>query len=403
MSTCVATVQSASEDALVIALAGRLTADSAPALEEAIAGIRAEHPQGAMSIDADALNYISSAGLRVMMRLLKSEGALTLVNASPEVYDVFQMTGLTQVMDVRRRLRELSLDGLEFVARGANGEVWRIDDETIVKVYNAGTDLQKIQVENSHATAAFTAGVPCAIAFDTVRVGERYGIVFELFDATTVGRSVSADPSRIPELGRAMGELLRELHITEVSPSALPRVEEKVGSWIDDLEELYISHEDAELMREVLAAVPIKDTLLHMDFHEGNVMLQGGELVLIDLDDVCVGNPIFDLVGHFSLHVLAAKSRPETVEFSLGMTASQILQIYPHTIMAYLGTDDPAAVERHSQAMGLIMLFVAPLLFMKSRDSNNMSPEMVQGALQVMMPKFRAMQPQIVQVVAGYR
>ena len=85
------------------------------------------------------------------------------------------------------------------------------------------------------------------------------------------------------------------------------------------------------------------------------------------------------------------------------MTASQILQIYPHTIMAYLGTDDPAAVERHSQAMGLIMLFVAPLLFMKSRDSNNMSPEMVQGALQVMMPKFRAMQPQIVQVVAGYR
>ncbi len=403
MSTCTATVLSASEDSLVIALAGRVTADSASALEKAIAGIRAEHPQGAMSLDADALDYISSAGLRVMMRLVRSEGALALDNVSPEVYDVFEMTGLTQVMEVRRRLREVSLEGLEFIARGANGEVWRKDDETIVKVYNAGTDLRKIQVENQHATAAFTAGVPCAIAFDTVRVGERYGIVFELFDATTVGRAVSADPSRIPELGRAMGGLLRELHTTEVRPGVLPRVEEKVGGWIDYLEERYVDHADAELLREVLAAVPKKDTLLHMDFHEGNVMLQDGELVLIDLDDVCVGNPIFDLVIHFTCHVLAARNTPEAIEFSLGMSADQISQMYPYTIMAYLGTDDPAAVERHSQAMGLLTLFSTPLTLAKARGANNMKPEMVGGIINKVLPQFRAMQPQIVQVVSSYR
>lgn len=403
MSTCTATVLSASEDSLVIALAGRVTADSASALEKAIAGIRAEHPQGAMSLDADALDYISSAGLRVMMRLVRSEGALALDNVSPEVYDVFEMTGLTQVMEVRRRLREVSLEGLEFIARGANGEVWRKDDETIVKVYNAGTDLRKIQVENQHATAAFTAGVPCAIAFDTVRVGERYGIVFELFDATTVGRAVSADPSRIPELGRAMGGLLRELHTTEVRPGVLPRVEEKVGGWIDYLEERYVDHADAELLREVLAAVPKKDTLLHMDFHEGNVMLQDGELVLIDLDDVCVGNPIFDLVIHFTCHVLAARNTPEAIEFSLGMSADQISQMYPYTIMAYLGTDNPAAVERHSQAMGLLTLFSTPLTLAKARGANNMKPEMVGGIINKVLPQFRAMQPQIVQVVSSYR
>lgn len=403
MSTCTASFQSATEDALVIALAGSVTADSAPALGEAIARIRAEHPEGLVVLDATDLEYISSAGLRVVTRLLKSEGALRIENASSEVYDVFDMTGLTKIMDVRRRLRELSLDGLEFIARGANGEVWRLDDETIIKVYNAGTSLEKIHTENQHATAAFTAGVPCAIAFDTVRVDERYGIVFELFDARTVGKAANANPSRIPELGRAMGRLMHELHTTEVHPGELPRIEEKAGSWIDALEELYISHEDAELMREVLAAVPKKDTLLHMDFHEGNVMLQGGELVLIDLDDVCVGNPVFDLVNHFSLHVLAAKSTPESVEFSLGMTAEQISQIYPHTIMAYYGTDDPSVVERHSQAMGLLMLFVAPLFLIKACDSSNMTPQMVQGILQGVLPKFRAMQPQILHAVAAYR
>lgn len=403
MSTCTATVLSVSEDALVVALAGRVTADNARMLEDAIAGIRAQHQNGTIVLDASELEFISSAGLRVLTRLLKSEGALRVENASPEVYDVFDMTGLTRIIDVRRPLRELSLDGLEFIARGANGEVWRLDDETIIKVYNAGTSLEKIHTENQHATEAFTAGVPCAIAFDTVRVDERYGIVFELFDATTVGKAINADPSRLPELGCAMGRLLRELHTTEVLSGALPSVEEKVSAWIDALEELYISHEDAELMREVLTAIPKKNTLLHMDFHEGNVMLQGDELVLIDLDDVCVGNPVFDLVNHFSLHVLAAKSRPESVEFSLGMTADQISQIYPYTIMTYLGTDDPSAVERHSQAMGLLMLFVTPLFLIKARDSSNMTPEMIQGILQGVLPKFRAMQPQIKQVIASYR
>lgn len=156
-------------------------------------------------------------------------------------------------------------------------------------------------------------------------------------------------------------------------------------------------------MREVLAAIPKKDTLLHMDFHEGNVMLQGGELVLIDLDDVCVGNPVFDLVNHFSIHVLSIRNTPESVEFSLGMTAEQISQIYPYTIMAYLGTNDPSAVERHSQAMGLLTLFVIPLYLVKSRDSSNLTPQMIQGILQGMLPKFRTMQPQIMQAIASYR
>ena len=107
-----------------------VTADSAPGLEEAVARIRREYPQGALVLDADTLDYISSAGLRVLMRLLKAEGSLAVRNASPEVYDVFEMTGLAQMMDVRRRLREVSLEGLEYLARGGNGEVWRVDDET---------------------------------------------------------------------------------------------------------------------------------------------------------------------------------------------------------------------------------------------------------------------------------
>ncbi|MBR3231938.1 MAG: anti-sigma factor antagonist, partial [Lachnospiraceae bacterium] len=279
-------------DTLTIFLEGRIDAQNAAETEKAIFAAVQEAPDAELVLDADRLEYISSSGLRIMLRLKKEiKKELTVLNVRPEVYDIFDVTGFTQMLDVRRKLREVSVDGCELIGRGGNGAVYRLDDETILKLYNEGTTLEKIAMEKKYATAAFTVGLPCAIAYDTVRCGSQYGIVFELLNAVTVGRAVDQDPDRIPELGRAMGGLLRQLHSAETPEGVLPTMTEKAAGWIDYLEEKYLSHEDAELMRSVLQAIPERKTLVHLDFHEGNVMLQGNELLLIDLDDVCTGNP----------------------------------------------------------------------------------------------------------------
>ena len=58
-----------------------------------------------MVLDAEKLEYISSAGLRVILRLRKQEPELAIVNASPEVYEIFEMTGFTEMMPVSRAYR----------------------------------------------------------------------------------------------------------------------------------------------------------------------------------------------------------------------------------------------------------------------------------------------------------
>ena len=61
---------------------------------------------------ADRLEYISSAGLRVLMKLRKKAGkALPVLNVSPEVFEVFEMTGFTELLDVKKRLREIAVEG----------------------------------------------------------------------------------------------------------------------------------------------------------------------------------------------------------------------------------------------------------------------------------------------------
>ena len=77
----------------------------------------------------------ASAGLRVILRLRKQEPELAIVNVSPEVYEIFEMTGFTEMMPVSRAYRRVSVDGCEVIGQGANGKVYRLDPETIIKVY----------------------------------------------------------------------------------------------------------------------------------------------------------------------------------------------------------------------------------------------------------------------------
>ena len=70
-------------------------------------------------------------------------------------------------------MREISVEGCELLGKGGNGAVYRLDDETIVKVYfGARNSLEKIKRNRETTRSAFVQGIPTMITFDTVRVGE---------------------------------------------------------------------------------------------------------------------------------------------------------------------------------------------------------------------------------------
>ena len=48
------------------------------------------------------MNYISSAGLRVIIKVVKQGKNVTVINVSPEVYDVFKVSGFTNFIDVEK-------------------------------------------------------------------------------------------------------------------------------------------------------------------------------------------------------------------------------------------------------------------------------------------------------------
>ena len=119
---------------------GRVDANNAQIFEKELLGLC--DPDKEVHIDVDGLEYISSAGLRVFMKLKKQTGKEVVVeNVSSDIYDILQVTGFTEILTVEKKLRELSVEGCELVGEGANGKVYRLDDETIVKVFTPGVPM----------------------------------------------------------------------------------------------------------------------------------------------------------------------------------------------------------------------------------------------------------------------
>ncbi len=93
-------------------------------------------PAAALVLDAAALTYISSAGLRVLLRLhRKTPRKIRILNVRPEVYDIFEVTGFTELFDVRKKLREVSVDGCAVIGRSFFMKYFGVSDESSLQPY----------------------------------------------------------------------------------------------------------------------------------------------------------------------------------------------------------------------------------------------------------------------------
>ena len=169
-----------------------------------------------LTIDAEGLEYISSSGLRILLTLAKSYKDFKLTGANAEVYDVLSMTGFTKIIKVERALRQLSIDGCEQIGVGGVGTVYRLDGDTIIKVFREGTTIDEVRKEITMSKEAFVMGTPTAISFDIVKVGSQYGLVYELLNAETLSSCIKRAPERIDEYARQYANLFRQLHSIEV-------------------------------------------------------------------------------------------------------------------------------------------------------------------------------------------
>ena len=332
------------KDILYIGIEGRIDASNAPAAEEKIFSIKNDNAGKHVVIDAEHLEYISSAGLRVILRLRKEEPKLAIINVAADVYEVFDMTGFTDMVTVEKAYPKMSVEGCEFIAKGANGAVYRYDDETILKTYFAKDALPEIKQERENARRAFVLGVNTAIPYGIVRVDGGYGTVTELLNATSVTKLIRKDPDDMTQAAKYYVDMLKSIHAIKVEDGEVPDMKETALAWADFVAD-HIPADQGKKLRALVEAVPKRNTLMHGDYHTNNIMVQNGEPLLIDMDTLCMGHPVFELGSMFNAFVGYSELDHQNMMDFFGYSFETAGKFWDMSLKMYLGTEDEAVCQ----------------------------------------------------------
>ena len=125
-------------------------------------------------------------------------------------------------------------------------------------------------------------GIPTAIPYDVVQVGDFYGSVFELLNAKSFNKLIKANPDSLEELAKESVEILKKIHSTELKPGELPSKKQEALRWAEFCKP-YLPDDVGSKLVDLFNAIPDTNNLIHGDYHIKNIMRQNGENLLIDM------------------------------------------------------------------------------------------------------------------------
>jgi uncharacterized protein (TIGR02172 family) len=281
-------------DSLRLRLAGPLDQATSPRVRERLPAAAA----GTLEIDLAACSFISSAGLRLLLEIHKSfqsSGNLfRLVNVPLSIENILETTGLSQLLSFSRARREISIDGREMMAAGTCGECYRLDEESVVKLYYAGISADLVEREKQFAREAFILGVPTAISYEIVQCGDRLGVIYEMLEAKLFSEIIRNDLQNLESHAKTLAAAARTIHSARDSQSVFPEAKTHFRRSMHQLADDF-PPEDIEHLRHRLDHIPDTDECVHLDLHTSNIMIRDGQPLIIDMGEFSVGSFLFDL------------------------------------------------------------------------------------------------------------
>lgn len=357
------TIASCADGELTLAVSGVVNSMTANEFYRLVDEAHREQPGQRLVLDVGEVEYLSSAGLRSLLRLQKNE-PLKIVNASSTLMELFQDTGFTSIIEIRKAIREISVEGCELIGSGANGDVYRLTRETVVKLFSKGARLADVERERDLAQRSLIHGIPTAITYNLVKAGDRYGAEFELVDAASLSHVLATHPERFEEYARQYVDVYRGFHDTEVRPDEFPSIKDIYQGYIDGCVDWYTPAQ-IDLLRRMVDSVPDRATLIHGDYHANNILVADGELIMIDMGDVSYGHPIFDFLATATTQANLVELNPAFAEVHTGMPIELIKRLWSYLLEHYFTDVDAEELARRDQQIRLfskLKVAFAPVL-----------------------------------------
>ena len=336
-----------SGNVLKIVLEGKLDSANAASAEEEMTRIISKNmDKHELLLDAKELTYLSSAGLRIFLKIRKRTNMeISIINVSDTVFDILSVAGFEDMFEISRKMRTLTLSSRDILNRSINGVIYRLQDDNMVKVFNKGVRIKDIKKERDAGHAAMVCGVPTAIPFDVVMVGDCYGIVYEAVGAVTLAQAIQKNPEKTEIYAKSFAEFLKEAHSVRISSGQFPDIKERYRGWLRAAEG-WISREEKKNMLDLIENTPDGDCFVHGNINPGSVVIHDGEMFFMDMAGSSYGNCLFDLQGLYSSLVVMEKVTHMYCSSRFKISGDLCRKLWDSFFPVYLGSDDAKEIHK---------------------------------------------------------
>lgn len=114
-------------------------------------------------------------------------------------------------------------------------------------------------------------------------------------------------------------KLLKDIHQIQIDDLKLPKNKDLYHQKIDKSLGFY-TEEEINALHELINCIPDSHCIIHGDFHPKNIMVQNDEFLLIDMEDISYGHPIFDFGEIYLTHIMITQSGNEFTERMIGVS-----------------------------------------------------------------------------------
>lgn len=194
-------------------------------------------------------------------------------------------------------MRDFSLDGLDMIYKCKSKEIYRIDDERIIKVYEPAFCDEILLMQKDMSDFLNANGVRTVKMYENVTVDERYGIIQEYIDGEMLNEHYRYALAQRTEAAEKLGRLLKKIHSTTPDKEMFRPVTEMVRSSLRSGKIISLIEENRIV--KALENIEGEPVLLHGHFFTPNIIVKDEDYYLTDVSSMCIGPKEFDLMQIF--------------------------------------------------------------------------------------------------------
>ena len=218
-------------------------------------------------------------------------------NFNADCMVLFRVEGFEAYLEGDDKLPNIDLSSCEKINEGANGVIYRVNDEVVAKTFKQEPDYYDLVSRRIAQKNALICGVPAPLSFGYALYEGKIVTLMELIHSRSVMQIIASEEDSDEYILR-YARFVKELHEIqdEVKLNRFPRdlLGQEILSKADRCD-LVLTEELRGRARAIIEAIDEPECLVHGDIQPNNVMISGDEMLFIDFDNFSTGKAVYDL------------------------------------------------------------------------------------------------------------